>query len=174
MKKYLKTISKYLDVKITGSIGTANSLNREEWIRSELLKIDKNLKILDAGAGESQYKKFCAHLQYTSQDIAIYDGAGNREGIQKGKRNYSDLDIISDIYNIPVENSTFDVVLCTEVIEHLPDPIKVFSELNRVLKKDGILILTAPFNSLTHYAPYHYQTGATVAHNRLYLPPEPA
>ena len=60
---------------------------------------------------------------------------------------------------MPVEDAFFDVVLCTEVLEHLPDPIKALAELSRVLKKGGQLILTAPFCSLTHFSPYHYSTG---------------
>ena len=39
-----------------------------------------------------------------------------------------------------------------------------------MLKKDGILILTAPFNSLTHYAPYHYSTGFSKYHHQKHLP----
>lgn len=158
----LTKFKNYIDFKFTGSIGTNNSFNREEWIKSELFSLQKGLKILDAGAGESKYKKYCTHLNYTAQDIAVYDGIGNHEGVQKGKRNYSNIDIISDIYDLPVENEYFDVILFTEVLEHLTDPIKVFYELNRVLKEDGILIMTAPFNSLTHYSPFHYSTGFTI------------
>ena len=49
--------------------------------------------------------------------------------------------------------------MCIEVIEHVPNPVEALGEIHRVLKKGGNLILTAPFNSLTHYAPYHYSTG---------------
>ena len=49
--------------------------------------------------------------------------------------------------------------MCIEVIEHVPNPLEAIKEIHRVLKKGGNLILTAPFNSLTHYAPYHYSTG---------------
>ena len=159
MIKLFNLFSNYVDLKLTNSIGTNNSSKREEWIKSELLNFKKGLKILDAGAGEAQYKKYCLHLDYTAQDIAVYEGSGNQVGFQTGERDYSNLDIISDINNIPVEDDSFDIVLCSEVIEHITDPVKVFSELNRVLKKDGILIVTAPFNSLTHCAPFHYSTG---------------
>ena len=158
----INRIKVFLDLKLTGSIGTKNSFMRDEWVKSQLLCLDKDQKILDAGAGESQYKKYCTHLKYTAHDISIYDGIGNLKGIQKGDRNYSSIDIISDIYDIPVANETFDAILFTEVLEHLTDPVKVFNELNRILKKEGTLIMTAPFNSLTHYSPYHYSTGFTI------------
>ena len=60
---------------------------------------------------------------------------------------------------MPIEDESFDAVMCIEVIEHVPNPVEALGEIHRVLKKGGNLILTAPFNSLTHYAPYHYSTG---------------
>jgi ubiquinone/menaquinone biosynthesis C-methylase UbiE len=144
---------------ITGKVGKNNGINRDEWIESKLSNLQKDSSILDAGAGEGKYKKFCEHLNYTSQDIAEYDGSGDGTGIQTKERNYEKLDIVSDIVDIPVSENYFDNVLCIEVIEHVPDPIEALKEIYRILKKDGNLILTAPFNSLTHYAPYHYSTG---------------
>lgn len=46
---------------------------------------------------------------------------------------------------LPVEDDTFDYILCSEVIEHMEqDPMFLLSELNRVLKPGGLLILTTP------------------------------
>ena len=57
------------------------------------------------------------------------------------------------------ENESFDAILCTEVLEHILYPIEAIKELSRLLKTDGKLILTAPFCSLTHFAPYHFVSG---------------
>tara|TARA_B100000282_G_scaffold293476_1_gene268868 strand:+ start:370 stop:1116 length:747 start_codon:yes stop_codon:yes gene_type:complete len=154
-----KNLRKKLNVVLTGNVGTGNSSFREEWLKEVLSEIPKGKKILDAGAGESQYKIYCEHLDYIAQDFAMYDGVGDSKGIQKEKRDYSNLDIVSDITSIPIENDYFDAVMCIEVFEHLPNPIEALLELNRVLKPGGKLILTAPFASLTHYSPYHYATG---------------
>ena len=154
-----KNFRKRLNVVLTGNVGTGNSSFREEWLKVVLSEIPKGKKILDAGAGESQYKIYCEHLDYIAQDFAMYDGVGDSKGIQKEKRDYSNLDIVSDITSIPIENDYFDAVMCIEVFEHLPNPIEALLELNRVLKPGGKLILTAPFASLTHYSPYHYATG---------------
>lgn len=154
-----KNLRKKLNVVLTGNVGTGNSSFREEWLKDVLSEIPKGKKILDAGAGESQYKIYCEHLDYIAQDFAMYDGVGDSKGIQKEKRDYSNLDIVSDITSIPIENDYFDAVMCVEVFEHLPNPIEALLELNRVLKPGGKLILTAPFASLTHYSPYHYATG---------------
>ncbi len=140
-------------------VGTSNEANRIAWVKKTLKKIPKGKKILDAGAGEQQFKKFCSHLKYVSQDFAKYDGLGNNKGLQTKKWNNSNLDIISDITSIPVKDNSFDAVMCTEVFEHLPEPIAALQEFKRVLKKEGYLIITAPFCSLTHFSPYHFYTG---------------
>ena len=123
---------------MTDGVGTSNSDFREEWLKNALSEIPEGLKILDAGAGESQYKKFCDHLEYISQDFAEYDGVGDSKGIQKENRDYSSLDIVSDITSIPVSDNAFDVVMCIEVLEHVPNPVDALTELNRVLKPGEI------------------------------------
>lgn len=140
-------------------VGLNNLTDRQNWIKNQLQSIPAGLKILDAGAGECQYKRHCSHLNYTSQDFNQYDGKGDGTGIQNGEWDYSQIDIVSDIINMPVEAASFDVVLCTEVLEHIPDPMAAIKEFSRVLKPGGKLIITAPFCSITHFAPYHYSTG---------------
>lgn len=145
--------------KLRGAVGTQNVVNREEWLRETLMGLPEGSSILDAGAGELQYKSFCNHLKYVSQDFAQYDGAGNTEGLQTGKWTPDEVDIVSDITSMPVESGSFDAVMCVEVLEHLPEPIEAIKEFSRVLRKDGKLILTAPFSSLTHFAPYYFSNG---------------
>lgn len=136
----------------------ADAYQRDCWIEKQLLQITENAKILDAGAGELKWKKVCSHLQYTAQDICEYKGDGT-EGLQTQVWNTKGIDLVCDIIDIPVEDGYFDAVLCTEVFEHIPNAEQAVKELARVLAAGGKLILTAPFISLTHFAPYHYATG---------------
>jgi len=165
LSKLLKKKTKKLLSKLGGfdgfasDIGLANEANRIRWVSDTLKKIPNNSKLLDAGAGECQYKQYCSHLQYVSQDFARYDGKGNDIGLQTKKWDNTQIDIVSDITAIPVPDSSFDVVMCTEVLEHIINPNDTLRELDRVLKKGGYMIITAPFCSLTHFAPYHYATG---------------
>lgn len=139
--------------------GGNNLKFRQEWVRKTLNEIPSNKKLIDVGAGECQYKKYCDHLKYTSQDFNQYTGEGNGAGLQTGKWDISQIDIISDITTIPVPNNSFDVVLCTEVLEHVPNPVAAIEEMTRILNEQGTLIITAPFCSLTHFAPFHYCDG---------------
>lgn len=139
--------------------GTDNDFSREKWVKEKLVAIPSGFRILDAGAGDQHHKEFCSHLEYVSQDIGQYNGSGDGKGLQTGNYEFGKLDIISDIVNIPEEDNSFDVILCTEVIEHVPNPEEVIKELSRLLKAEGKLLLTAPFCSLTHFSPNHYITG---------------
>ena len=136
-----------------------NEQYRLRWVARMLRKQKKGLKIIDVGAGECQYKKYCSHLKYKSQDFNKYDPRKEKAGLQMPSWNNQSIDIVCDITKIPVKKSSFDIVLCTEVLEHLLCPEEAIKEISRITKKGGKLILTAPFCSLTHFAPYHYSTG---------------
>ena len=136
-----------------------NLLNREKWLKRNLAKLKKGSKILDAGAGELQYKKYCKHLKYVSQDLGQYTGENLNEGLQTGTWDNSKLNIVSDIINIPVKDQSFDAIMCIEVLEHIKEPSLAIKEFSRIIKKGGKLIITAPFCSLTHFAPYYYGNG---------------
>lgn len=141
------------------TVGALNESTRVNWLEATLSKVPKGSTILDAGAGEQQFKKFCTHLEYVSQDFGQYKPEDLNSGLQMEKWDYGKLDIVSDIASIPVENASFDVVMCTEVFEHIVNPIEAVAEFSRILKIGGYLILTAPFCSLTHFAPYHFYSG---------------
>ncbi|HLP97527.1 MAG TPA: methyltransferase domain-containing protein [Sideroxyarcus sp.] len=149
----------------------ANEAARDRWLAATLAAIPAGLRILDAGAGELRNKPLCAHLNYVSQDICQYEGAGDGEGLQTGTWDTSKIDLVCDIVNIPEPDASFDVILCSEVFEHLPDALKALDEFSRLLKPGGKLIVTAPFASFVHFAPYHYATGFGRYWYEYHLPP---
>jgi ubiquinone/menaquinone biosynthesis C-methylase UbiE len=144
--------------KLYNFCGLKNVSARERWLKKTLKEIPSGQGILDAGAGELKYKKFCSHLKYVSQDFGQYTGEGN-EGLQTGTWDNGKLDIVSDIAEIPVDDGSQDNIMCIEVFEHLPQPQLAIKEFSRIIKKGGTLIITAPFCSLTHFAPYYFGNG---------------
>jgi ubiquinone/menaquinone biosynthesis C-methylase UbiE len=150
----------YIIKKLIRLLGiNSNQSARQLWLKQTISSLKPGLRILDAGAGELRNKPLCDHLKYVSQDVCQYKGTGNNEGLQTGTWNTDGIDLICDITKISEPDSSFDIILCSEVFEHLPDPLKALDEFSRLLKPGGHLIVTAPFSSLVHFAPYHFATG---------------
>jgi SAM-dependent methyltransferase len=136
---------------------------RQEWLLRTLSGLPAGSKILDAGAGELKNKQHCVHLNYASQDFCQYEGVDSTcagiEGLQNDSWDTSRIDIVCDIVAIPAADESYDAILCSEVLEHVPEPTLALDEFARLLKPGGKLILTAPFASLVHMAPYHFCSG---------------
>lgn len=147
-----------------------NEQTRADWIRKHLKDLPSGWRLLDAGAGEQQYRDACTHLKYISQDFAAYKPEEKNTGLQMPGWNYGKLDIVSDITSIPEPSGSFDAILCSEVLEHIPEPVKALHEFSRLLRPGGKLILTAPFCSMTHFAPHHYATGFSIFFYAKHLP----
>lgn len=131
------------------------TLNRDAWVKEEASAIPAGSRVLDVGAGSCPYRKYFAKCIYKTQDfISLPD-----DQLRDGK--YGQIDYISEIASIPVADGSFDVVLCTEVLEHLPNPIAAVKEMGRILRPKGTLLLSAPLGSGIHQAPFHYYGGYT-------------
>lgn len=150
-----------------------NELTRQNWLEQVLTSIAPGSRLLDAGAGELRNKKYCSHLTYTSQDFCEFHGtisADGNSGLPTPKWDVSAIDIKSDICSIPAADESYDVILCSEVLEHVPEPTQALDEFARLLRPGGLLIITAPFSSNVHMAPFHFSTGFTEHWYRHHLP----
>jgi len=127
-----------------------NNHNRDQFVVAMAGQLPSGAVVLDAGAGPCRYKPLFQHCQYETQDFARYEGENHH---------YGKIDYVGDITTIPVEDDHFDCVICTEVLEHIPEPERAIKEFARILKREGILVLTAPLGSGIHMAPYHYFGG---------------
>lgn len=92
-------------------------------------------------------------------DIAPQDHEGAKPYFKKSKIETLDIDPISGatyIADICKDNSDtipeshFDVVVCTEVLEHTLNPFKAVDEIFRILKKGGIALISVPYNFRIH------------------------
>ena len=133
-----------------------NRIRRDQWLSSHASKISNGSKVLDIGAGGCPHREKFNHCEYFTQDFTQLADTQiqNQEG-------YGKIDFVSDILEIPVTDKEYDVILCTEVIEHVPDPISAIKEMSRILKPGGTLLITAPLLSGLHQEPYHFYGGYT-------------
>jgi len=133
-----------------------NRMRRDRWLTKQANKIPKGSKVLDIGAGGCPHREKFNHCKYFTQDFTQLSDLQiqNQEG-------YGRIDFVSDILEIPVPDKSYDAILCTEVIEHIPDPISAIQEMSRILKPGGILLITAPLQSGLHQEPYHFYGGYT-------------
>lgn len=120
--------------------------------------LSNNMEILDAGCGaggtmEVMTKYGMVTGVDTSEEMIDYC---QKKGLNANCHSILDL---------PFDDSTFDLVLCLDVIEHLPDEEPAILELMRVLKPGGLLLLSVPsFGWLwgrhdelnNHYRRYNY------------------
>ena len=109
----------------------------------ELHRQFKRLKpgiILDVGAMHSPYKKYIPYTKYMRLDID----------------EKSEPDICCDLHKINWQSDYFDTVIATEVLEHLYEPQRAINEIYRVLKAEGICILSTRFIYPYHPGPKDY------------------
>lgn len=103
-----------------------------------LKKYKTDRKVLDIGAGGSSYGTLFPNR-------LTYDVDPARKP-----------DIVGDAHALPFDSESFECILCTEVLEHLKDPRKAITEMNRVLAPNGYLILTTRFVYPIHDSPTDY------------------
>jgi len=139
----IQRIADYYDNFLASEPGKYSSFD-EFWARyvpvlSYLKKYSLAINILDVGCGTG----------IAAEKLKIF---GTVYGLdispksidQARKYNRCDKCYVGIAEELPFDNDLFDVVICTEVIEHLLDPAKALSEFNRVLKYDGSLIISTP------------------------------
>ncbi|NJP07110.1 MAG: class I SAM-dependent methyltransferase [Chloroflexaceae bacterium] len=94
--------------------------------------------------GDPYFRDLFSPAQITAYDIL--------DVIDRGEAT-----IVADIQHCPeVASNTYDVIVCTQVLEHIANPFKAIAELQRILKPGGTLLLTVPAAYPYHAIPQDY------------------
>lgn len=100
------------------------------------------IRIMDAGCGEGFITRRVAN-EFKGAELIGVDG--NREAIDVAKMLDPGIDFREgDIYTLDFPENYFDLVLCSEVLEHLLFPVKALRELKRVVREGGTILLSVP------------------------------
>lgn len=131
------------------------SLRKE--VIQKALHSRSDTQTLEVGSGISLISDLTRDTLYS--DVTI-------EAMQFLKQNgVTDTVMVSSLMELPLKDSSFANVICSEVLEHIPDDEKALSEIARVLKPGGSLLMTVPM----HQYFFHYD-DRFVGHFRRYNP----
>ena len=144
------------------SAAIGNPSTRDRWIQRAAENTPPGADILDVSAGARPYRALWSHCNYKSHEfngnVGVVDVVRG-EDANTVKKLDAVHNYIGDYTATGAPSDAFDVVLLTEVLEHLPQPMLAFAELTRVAKPGGNIYITAPFTSGSHQQPYHFSSG---------------
>jgi len=137
--KYAKPLVAYASV-----MGYYNAKTYKKVVKERiftLAKIQKGELVLDAGCGAGFLGKIAAKRGITVSRFVGMDFS--KQLIRRAADVYSYC-VLADICNMPFKNHCFDVIICSEVLEHIPSYAKGLREFFRVLKIGGRMVITTP------------------------------
>jgi ubiquinone/menaquinone biosynthesis C-methylase UbiE len=107
-------------------------------------------RVLDVGCNRG-YDLLRLSETYRSPDLRLYGLDVSRDDVRvaveranSAKKPESFAFLLSVVEKIPFRDDAFDAIICSEVVEHLPDPDAALREISRVLRPGGVLALTTP------------------------------
>ena len=121
-------------------------------INFDYINIKSGYKILDIGCGEGRHTAksldydniFCIGADISPENLLISEKKNKlHEKLKPNKLSIWSL-VNTDIKNICFKNKSFNIVICSEVLEHIYEEKKALNEITRVLKPKGILALSVP------------------------------
>ena len=116
-----------------------------QFLHSALEGLAPGARVLDVGAGDAPYREIFESFDYVTNYWAGTEHVPDRP-----------YDIVAPAHALPVEDGSFDAVVCTQVLEHLPEPWVAVEEFHRVLAPGGRVVITAPLTWFLHELPHDY------------------
>ncbi|WP_460427499.1 class I SAM-dependent methyltransferase [Azotobacter armeniacus] len=104
-------------------------------------------KLLDLGCGKVPL--YAAYRKFVTDNICVDWG----NTVHKNEHLDYELDLTK---NLPFNDSEFDTIILSDVLEHIPVPEKLWKEMTRVLSMEGKIIMNVPFYYWLHEKPHDY------------------
>jgi len=137
------------DVSLVRNFDPTNQLKWSNWRKANYRYFKEHLKdlppekiVLDLGAGPSQFRDLTRRFENSfAVDFLPYEL----------------VDVVTDLnQKLPFRDSAFDIVLLSNVLEHIPNVDFLLRECFRILKTDGLILGTIPFLMRIHQKPYDF------------------
>jgi len=143
VKKYYIDVERYDWVTDTKYPEKLFHIWRERAIVKSVNRYRRGTAILDVGCGTGLITRHLNSNRVVALDI-------NQWAVKKAKLHTSNKVqfIVADAENLPLASNVFDVVICTDVLEHLPSPDRALKEISRVMNAGAILIGEVPSKNL--------------------------
>ena len=135
----------------------ASRVHLEAFVGDAAGSVAPGSRVLDAGAGDSLYRDLFDGLEYESADFK-----------QVEKPYAHDITYVCDLADLPIADDRFDLVVLTQVLEHLPEPLAVLREMRRVLKPGHEIWASCPLFYEEHEQPYDFFRYTQFALRRLF------
>jgi SAM-dependent methyltransferase len=113
------------------------------FLEEQAARLDAGSRVLDAGAGKRPYAPLFKRQCYESCDMP-------------GGFYQHPHDFECWLHDIPQPDNSYDAVVLTQVLEHVPNPEAVLRELARILRPAGKVLLSVPLNGPLHGEPWHF------------------
>ena len=124
------------------------------WLEAQAREVPAGYRVLDVGCGPKPYYPFFAERAsaYVGVDIVEHPAA----------------DLVGPVEALPVDDGSFDVVLCTQVLEHADDPTRAVAELRRVTAPGGRVLASTHGVQVYHPSPQDYWRWTHAGLRRLF------
>ena len=140
-----------------------NYMSPKQYYRDFLIKrINKKTIWLDAGCGWTITLSPKLDKKLVKKAKQVY-GVDVDKNIHK-HTSIKNL-VCANLENIPLKDEKFNLITCNFVVEHLDDPVKVFREFHRLLKKEGELVISTP--NIWAYDPIFTRITSTKFHKKI-------
>ncbi|HZZ20307.1 MAG TPA: class I SAM-dependent methyltransferase [Opitutaceae bacterium] len=151
MSETIPQIKHYYDEYWAGGRATYSGANQgyasnfRRWMAGELADLPPDAPIIEVGCGDGSFTRDLSALSssVTAIDISelqIEENARSMPAIRFRQHDVAEP--------FPFADGSFDVVWCSEVLEHLFNPLFAMQEMHRILKPGGRLLLTVPYHGV--------------------------